>query len=144
MCQITTALHHYPKKHGLSIEWIADHIGVPKSTLQRYLSVNEETALPFPLRLLIPFMNACNRDYSALDLLESRIGRAACLTGIHGKEVDIKALATLAKKSGATISVIAAAIEDQVIDEDENRECTGQLLGLQKEIAMLLVELNKK
>lgn len=143
MCQITTALHHYPKKHGLSIEWIADHIGVPKSTLQRYLSLNEETALPFPLRLLIPFMKACNNDFSALDLLESRIGRTAYETCGSGK-LGVGTISKIAKKSGEAISCLADSLADGKIDDDEARTCATELLDLQKEVSTALVELNKK
>src|SRR6056297_2775101 len=118
MCEITTVLHHYPKKHGLSIEWIADTIGVPKSTLQRYLSTNTDLALPFPLRLLIPFMRACNNDFIALDVLVSRIGRTAYATGGVGIKIDCSSVAALAKEAADAISVMAEAIADDTITED--------------------------
>jgi|SRR6056297_1278617 DNA-binding IclR family transcriptional regulator len=143
MCEITTVLHHYPKKHGLSIEWIADTIGVPKSTLQRYLSLNTETALPFPLRLLIPFMRACNNDFSALDVLESRIGRTAYTIGGVGIEIDCAAVASLAKEAGEAISAMAATIADDKITEDERRTCIKELLDLQKITSSLLLQLNQ-
>jgi hypothetical protein len=142
MCEITTLLHHYPKKHGISIEWIADTIGVPKSTLQRYLSLNIDIALPFPLRLLIPFMRACNNDFSVLDVIESRIGRAAYVTGKTGIEINCSAVATLAKEAGEAISVMADAISDKTITEDEKRICTKELLALQRISSALLIQLN--
>lgn len=143
MCEITTALHHYPKKHGLSIEWIADTIGVPKSTLQRYLSTNDDVSLPFPLRLLIPFMRACNNDFSALDILESRIGRAAYITGGTGIKMDCSAVASFAKEAGEAISAMAGAIEDGIITEDEKRICTKELLDLQRITGAFLLKLNQ-
>ena len=143
MCQITTALHHYPKKHGLSIEWIADTIGIPKSTLQRYLSQNDEVALPFPMRLLIPFMKACNNDFSALDLLESRLGRTAYKTNATGIDIDCAAVASLAKEAGEAISAIADAIADKKITDDERKKCTKELLDLQKITVSLLLQLNQ-
>lgn len=143
MCEITTLLHHYPKKHGLSIEWLADTIGVPRSTLQRYLSLNEELALPFPLRLMIPFMRACNNDFSALDVLESRLGRHAYSTGAVGIKIDCKAVATLAMEAGKAISTMAEAIADDKISEDERRDCIKQLLDLQMVASSLLLQLNQ-
>jgi DNA-binding IclR family transcriptional regulator len=143
MCEITTLLHHYPKRHGLSIEWLADTIGVPKSTLQRYLSLNEELALPFPLRLLIPFMRACNNDFSALDALESRIGRHAYSTGASGIKIDCKAVAALAKEAGEAISTMAIAIADDKISHDERMDCIKQLLDLQMVTASILMQLNQ-
>lgn len=143
MCEITIVLHHYPKKHGLSIEWIADTIGVPKSTLQRYLSINTDLSLPFPLRLLIPFMRACNNDFSALDVLESRIGRAAYNTGGTGVEINCQAVASFAKEAGDAISAMAESIADGIITEDEKRKCTKELLDLQRITGALLLQLNQ-
>jgi len=143
MCQITTLLHHYPKRHEVSIDWIADTIGVPQSTLQRYLSLNEKLALPFPLRLLIPFMRACNNDFSVLDVLESRLGRTAYTTGGTGIKVDCSAVASLAKEAGDAISCMAAAIVDDKITEDERRNCVKELLDLQKITSALLLQLNQ-
>ena len=143
MCEITTLLHHYPKKHGLSIEWIADTIGVPTSTLQRYLSLNVDLALPFPMRLLIPFMRACNNDFSALDVLESRLGRTAYVTSSCGIKIDCAAVAKLAKEAGDAISTMAEAISDDIITDDEQRKCTKELFDLQRIAGALLLKLNK-
>lgn len=142
MYEITTVLHHYPKKHGLSIEWIADTVGVPKSTLQRYLSLNIDTALPFPLRLLIPFMRACNNDFSALDVVESRVGRTAYMTGGVDIEIDSAAVASFAKEAGEAIRSIAETAEDKNA-EDKKRKCTEDLLCLQRITSAILSQLNK-
>lgn len=144
MCEINTLLHHYPKKHGLSIEWIADTIGVPKSTLQRYLSLNEGIALPFPLRLLIPFMRACNNDFSVLDVIESRIGRAAYVTGAEGIELDSDAIASFAKEAGEALSAMAESVADRVITDDERRRCTKEILDLQRVSSGILLKLNEQ
>jgi len=142
MCQINTLLHEYPKKHGLSIEWIADTIGVPCGSLQRYL--NPCDPLPFPLKLLLPFMRACNHDYSVLDLMESRIGRTADQVSEEGgKKITVKEVAQFASKAGVSISTLAEAIEDQHIDEKENKVCTRALLKLQRNLTQLLGWLNR-
>ncbi len=141
MCQINTLLHEYPKKHGLSIEWIADTIGVPCGTLQRYL--NPFDPLPFPLKLMLPFMRACNNDYSALDLLESRIGRTAYNVTGQGLEINCTSVGTLAKEAGEAISTLAGAIEDKKIDHEEKKDCTRELLELQGIVNRMLGQLNQ-
>ena len=141
MCQIDTLLHEYPKKHGLSIEWIADSIGIPVGTLSRYLNPND--ARPFPLRLMIPFMRACNNDYSALDLLESRIGRTAYVTGDDGKKMDSDLVASLADGAGKVVSKLVTAMADGVIDEEENESCTKALLIIQQQTSTALLRLNE-
>ncbi|HCY87861.1 MAG TPA: hypothetical protein DHV36_22185 [Desulfobacteraceae bacterium] len=141
MCQITTLLHEYPKKHGLSIEWIADTMGISCSTLQRYL--NPFDPRPFPLRLLLPFMRACNNDYAVLDLLESRIGRSAYPVACEGLDISCAEVTKFAKESGKALCTLAGAIEDGVIDEDEKRNCTRELLELQAIVNGLLGRLNQ-
>ena len=141
MCGITTLLHHYPKRHGLSISWIADTIGVPESTLQRYLSLNEKITRPFPLRLLIPFMRACNNDFSALDVLESRIGRVAHEASSIGIEIDSFAVTLFAKEAGEAIGAIAETAKDKKA-EDKKRECAERLIGLQRTTSAVLMGLN--
>lgn len=140
MCEILNTLHEMPKKHGLSIEWIADQMGVNTSTLQRQLNPND--SFPFPLRKLIPFMRACNNDFSPLDLLESRLGRTAYNTSAKCIKLDCNALAGLAKEAGDAISTLAESISDQTINPDEKEKCTKELLDLQKVVSMLLVSLN--
>tara|TARA_B100000614_G_C14472111_1_gene462952 strand:- start:98 stop:529 length:432 start_codon:yes stop_codon:yes gene_type:complete len=139
MCEILNTLHEMPKKHGLSIEWIADHMGINPSTLQRQL--NPHDSFPFPLKKLIPFMNACNSDFTPLDLIESRLGRTAYTTGNAGLKADYKAVAKLAKESGEAISTLATAIADENLDDDEKKTCTKELLDLQRVVNMLLVQL---
>ena len=140
MCEILNTLHGMPKKHGLSIEWIADQMGVNPSTLQRQL--NPDDPFPFPLKKTIPFMRACNNDFSPLDLIESRIGRAAYTISSQGMPIDCNSVAKLAKEAGEAISTMADAISDNRIDDDERRACTKGLSDLQQVVAGLLVQLN--
>lgn len=141
MCQIHTLLHEYPKKHNLSIEWIADTIGVPVDTLYRYLNPNDP--LPFPLKLMIPFMKTCNDDFSALDLLESRIGRTAYVSSSEKGALGNKEAAKIAEGAGRAVGVIVTALADGFIDEAENETCTKHLLKLQKSVSDALVRLNE-
>lgn len=141
MCEISNMLYEMPKKHKISIEEIADHIGCNPSSLYRQLNPHDHH--PFPLKKLIPFMNVCNKDYSVLDLIESRIGRAAFNVKSGGIKIDCKAIAKLAKESGEAISTLVNAIADKKIDEEENRVCTKELLDLQKIVSSLLVKLNQ-
>jgi len=141
MCQITTELHEYPKRHGLSIEWIADHIGVNVSTLQRYLNPHDD--LPFPLKVMIPFMRACNNDYTALDLLESRLGRTSIDISNKIIEINYKSIAKLAKEAGEAIAALGGSIADGKIDNNEKKICSKELLDLQKTTNALLMQLNK-
>ena len=140
MCEILTLLHEMPKKHGLSIEWLADHMGVNPSTLQRWL--NPHDTLPFPLKKLIPFMKACNNDYSALDVLESRLGRTAVDLHIGNIKVNLQTIASLTKEAGEAITALAESIADGEIDEDERRVCIKELLDLQRIVTALLTKLN--
>ena len=141
MCQITTYLHEYPKKHGLSIECIADTIGVSVSTLQRYLNPND--TLPFPLRLVIPFIRACNNDFTALDLLESRLGRTAIEIPRQNEAIDLKSISKLATASGAALSTMADALEDGKIDNQERKDLTDVLIKLSQRVNIILGKLNQ-
>jgi len=143
MCQITTSLHEYPKKHGLSIEWIADTIGVSVSTLQRYLNPNDP--LPFPLKLFIPFIRACNKDYTALDLLESRLSRTAIeiIPERKNEKINLKSISKLASASGTALSTMADALEDGIIDDQERKDLTDVLINLSQQVNTILGKLNQ-
>lgn len=141
MCQITTYLHEYPKKHGLSIEWIADTIGVSVSTLQRYLNPND--TLPFPLKLVIPFIRACNNDFSALDLLESRLGRTAIEIPKQNENIDLKSISKLATASGTALSTMADTLEDGKIDNEERKALTKVMIELGQRVNTILSKLSE-
>ncbi len=88
-------------------------------------------------------MRACNNDYSALDLLESRIGRTAYDVSGQGLEINCMTVGNLAKEAGEAISTLAGAIEDQKIDHEEKKRCTRELLDLQTIVNRLLGQLNQ-
>jgi len=88
-------------------------------------------------------MRACNNDFSALDVIESRIGRTAYATGGVGIKIDCDSVAALAKEAGDAISVMAEAIADDTITEDEKRTCIKELLDLQKIASSFLLQLNQ-
>lgn len=129
MCEITTILHGMPKKHGLSIEWIADHIGVNASTLQRWLNPNDP--LPFPAKKMIVFMKACNKDYSALDHIESRVSRVAIDMAGSSKSVTIKKTASrIAEQQGKALSILIEALEDNKLDSEEKKALRKEYFSL--------------
>ena len=155
--QISTALHGYPKKHGLSLDWISSELWIRNlywtvdrdtgkkkplatSTLGRYL--NTDDPLPFPLDLFVPFMVICNNDFSALETIESGLGRTSIDLNTKDIEINISTIATLTKEAGEVITVLAESIEDGKIDEDERRACTKELLELQRITTNLLYKLN--
>ena len=141
MCEILTMLHELPKKHGLSIEWIADHVGANPSTLQRQLNPNDH--LPFPLKKLIPLMTACNNDYSPLDLMESRVGRVAIDTAGKIEPITMKTAAKIAEQQGAALSTLITALDDNKLSEDEKRELRTAYCELAQLIHTALQALNK-
>jgi len=142
MCQITTALHGYPKKHGLSIEWIADNIGVTASTLERYLNPNDK--LPFPIKLIIPFMRSCNNDYSALDLLESRLGRVAFKLPQTDQKLATKDVVEMIRQFSDSIRLMADIIEDNKIDKQEDVQLGKHLIKLNQQINEMQARLMNK
>ena len=141
MCEILTLLHELPKKHGLSIEWIADHIGVNPYTLQRQLNKNED--FPFSLKTLIPLMTACNNDYSLLDLIESRLGRVAVSAYGTKEPVTMETAAKIAEQQGKALSCLITALADNKLDEDEKRDLRDKYCALAQLIHTALQALNK-
>ncbi len=140
MCQISTLLYEYPKKHDLSVEWIADTIGVNSSTLHRYL--NPHDPRQFPLSLLIPFCKACNEDYSAINLLEERIGRIAHTAPSPEKKITTKDIVKTIKTLSESITKMSGVIEDGIIDEDEKALLKNDFFWLSNKISILQAKLH--
>ena len=141
MCEISNRLYDMPKKHGLSVDWIADQIGCNPSSLYRQLNPHDHH--PFPLKKLIPFMNACNRDYSLLDLIESRVGRVAIDMPGKKETVNMKTASKIAEQQGKALATLIDALADNKLDEDEKRALRHEYFKLAQLIHSALQELNK-
>lgn len=150
MCQITNILHGYPKKHGLSIDWISSELWnqglvekpIPFSTLQAYLSPNHKT--PFPAYLLVPFCRVCNNDFSALDMLEVSAGRTAFdIPKDESIEVNHKSLTRLINTSNTALTKLSACLEDGVVDEEESEELIPALFEHLKRVSIVLSKLTR-
>lgn len=153
MCKIPTPrsieaeLHKYPKRHGLSIDWIAIElwneygIKVADKTLARYLNPNDE--LSFPLEIMIPFCLLCNQDCTAIDHLNESAGRVAVEIPQRDEDVDLKSLAKLAETSGAAMSSMAESLADGIIDNQERKDLTKSMVALAQRVNIIIGKLNK-
>jgi len=121
--QLTKALHAYPKKHGLAIEWIANElwnrfeIDVAHSALERYLNPNDTPKLPADL--VSPICQICNNDFSALDFIT--VEQAS-------KPIKNSTVARLMKEVGETAATLSKALEDGVIDYSERADCIKEAI----------------
>ena len=141
MCTITEKLSEYPKRHGKSIEVLADELGYESpSTLARHLNPNDH-ARPFPLKKLIPLIRACNNDFTALDHIENALSRVAFSTPKQSEEITLKSIGQLAEKSGAAMASMAEALEDGHIDEDERKALTRAMIALSQQVNTILSKL---
>ncbi len=120
---LTNALHAYPKKHGLKIEWIANElwnrfdIDLAHSTLERYLNPNDTPKLPADL--VSPICQICNNDFSALDLITVETA---------SKPLKNSTVARLMKEVGETAATLSKALEDGVIDHSERADCIKEAI----------------
>ena len=134
--RLTGALHGYPKKHGLTIEWIANelwnrfNIKLAHSTLERYLNPNDDPKLPADL--IGPICRICNNDFSALEFIT---------ISPEKKDVSIRLVASLIKKIGEASTEMSKSLEDGNIDNDERPRCITELLEAKDVINDLLARL---
>ena len=144
MCQIpkrkvTKHLHGLPKKHGVSLEWIAQElwnqfgIKIGDSTLQRMLNPND-----FDCKLqadLVPYLcMVCNNDFSVCTFIKKNPQKI---------EISIKTIAKLTKEAGEAMAALAESIEDGVITRDERQRCISELMDLKDIVSKLLASLIK-
>jgi|GEM_PF-1219570 hypothetical protein len=146
MCKITSQLHGYPKKHGLSINWIGIElfnrfgIDISESSLQAYFSPDNKT--PLPAYLIVPICRICNNDFSILDIIEADAKRTAISISCEPTPLNYKSVAKLAKEAGEAIATVAGAIEDKIVTHDESKDCVKELLDLQSVTTGLLMQFN--
>ena len=135
---VTKHLHGLPKKHSLDIEWIGNElwnqfdIEVGTSTLQRYLSPNDD--LKLPADLVIPICRICNDDFSVCNYINK----------YRKIELNISTVARLTKEAGEAISELASALEDGKITREERNRCITELMDLKELVSQLLGELINK
>jgi len=131
-----------PKKHGLSVEWIADHIGCNPTSLHRQLNPHDH--YPFPLKKLIPFMKACSDDLSVLDLIESRLGRVAFKLPQTDQKLVTKDVVEMIRQFSDSIRLMADIIEDNKIDKQEDVQLGKHLIKLNQQINEMQARLMNK
>ena len=142
MCSITEILNGYPKKHGITIEALADAIGYENpSTLARHLNPNDASR-PFPVKKLIPIIQACNRDFTVLDHIEKNLGRVAFEIPKNTGTISLKNIGSLADKSGRALSTMADALEDGIIDAEERKQLNKVLIELAQRVNTILGKLS--
>ena len=143
MCSVTEILNAYPKKHGITIEELADSIGYENpSTLGRHINPNDFSR-PFPLKKLIPLIKACNNDFTVLDHIEKNLGRVAFEIPKRTGSISLKNIGTLADKSGKALSTMAEALEDGIIDAGERKELQKVLIELAQRVNTILGKLSE-
>lgn len=136
---ITKILHRYPKKHGLDIEWISNElwnrfgIKIAHSTLQRQLNPNDDMKLW--AEIVGPLCIICNNDFSVCEHIKK---------DMKGIEIKNSSIALLIKKVGSTISEITTAMEDGVIDEDERKSCTKEIVECKALFSKFLATLTNR
>lgn len=140
---IMTILKGYPKKHGKTLEELAELMGYENvSTLGRHLNP-DDIARPFPLMKLIPLIMACNNDCSVLDRMESMVGRVAITIPGRKTALDSNSIAMLAKESGEALSTYASALADGDINRTEREESIRELTDLAQACMGLIQALNR-
>ena len=133
---VTKALHGYPKKHGLDIEWISNelwnqfNIKVAHSTVQRYLNPDDD--LKLPADLMVPICVICNNDFSVCSLVKR---------GFEKIEINTSTIALLMKEASEAITELATTIEDGKITHEERQRCIKELLDLKQLVGKLLATL---
>ena len=145
MCQIpkgqrrlTNAIHAYPKKHGLKIEWIANElwnrfeIDLAHSTLERYLNPNDTPKLPADL--IGPICQICNNDFSILDFITVET---------VPKPIKVGTVAMLMKEVGEAAATLSKALDDDHISHDERPDCIKEVLEAKKVLNEILSRLIK-
>ena len=143
MRAIMTIMNRYPKKHGKTLEELAELMGYENaSTLGRHLNP-DDAARPFPLMKIIPLIMACNSDCSVLDRMESMVGRVAITIPGTKASLDSNSVALLAKESGEAISTYASALADGDINRTEKEESIRELTDLAQACMGLIQALNK-
>ena len=143
MCQLTEILNGYPKKHGITIEELAEKMGYEcSSTLARHLNPNDEKR-PFPAAKLLLICKTCNNDFTALDHLNERAGRIAFPIPKIDEDVDLKSLSNFAKTSSKALSKMAECLEDGRIDSQERKDLVETFIEHAQRVNIILAKLNK-
>jgi hypothetical protein len=143
MCTVTKTLNRYPKKHGISIEALADMLGYESpSTLARHLNHNDHKR-PFPLSKLIPIIRACGNDFEVLDHIETALGRVAILLPQKGGTITLKDLSRLVTVCMTAITTMTDAMVDGEIDDQERKDINREFSALMQEVGVNLGKVNK-
>jgi hypothetical protein len=148
MCKATETatgiLNGYPKKHGRSIESLAEEIGYENwKTLQRHINPSDH-ARPFPLSKLIPLIRACNNDFTVLDHIENSLGRVAIQIKGGNEEISMETVGKLAKEAGEAIAAIAGTLDGSATTQAKKQACVKELLDLVQVCHGLLFKLNEQ
>lgn len=136
--QLTKAVHAYPKKHGLTIEWIANElwnrfeIDIAHSTLERQLNPNDTPKLPGDLIGYI--CQICNNDFSAIDLITIEPA---------SKKVKNRTVARFMKEVGEASATLSEALEDGRIDREEKPKCIKEVMDAKEVLDDILSRLIK-
>ena len=134
--QLTKALHAYPKKHGFTIEWIANElwnrfeIDIAHSTLERYLNPNDTPKLPGDLIGYI--CQICNNDFSAIDLITTKP---------EPGDIEDKDVANAMKEAGEAFVTLSDALEDGRIDREEKPRCIKEVMDAKEVLNDILARL---
>lgn len=136
--QLTKALHAYPKKHEITIEWIANElwnrfeIKLAHSTLERYLNPDDESKLPADL--VGPVCQVCNNDFSALEFITTKPS---------DNEVRNSTTARLLKEVGEAAAKLSKSLEDGRVDRNERPECIKEMMDVKEVVNDILSRLIK-
>ncbi len=129
MCDLLNILAGYPKKHKISIEAIADAMGVNHNSLENQLNPNHH--YNFPVQSLIPFIRTCNNDFTILDHIETRLGRTAiALPAAHAEKIDAHSIAKFAKEAGEALSALSSSVLEGKICRDGARKCLSEVMDI--------------
>ncbi len=142
MCQLTEILNGLPKKHGMTLEELADRMGYDSvSTLARQLNPNDE-GRRFPASKLVLICQIFD-DYTPLEHLCKMSNRAAVPLPKESGRLSSEEASRFLSKLGGMVKTIANSMIDGVIDSKERDQINRDGSGLFQDLGRILSKTNK-
>jgi hypothetical protein len=131
---IARILARYKDRNDLAE--LSRRLNISYSSLARIL--NENDPYDLGVRKLVDFIEAAGRDFTLLDHIEARLGRAAIPVQAENRACDFKELSRLARESGHAITAISEALADGKITKKEAEVCIKETLHV-VQVAMRII-----
>jgi len=133
--EIARVLSEYKERKDLAD--VAKRMNIPYSSLARIL--NEHDNYDLGVKKLIAFIEATDYDFTLLDHIETRLGRAAVEIKTAENACDFERLSKLTHETGEALQVISDALADGVITKKEASNCIKEVMHV-IQVAMGIIQ----